>query len=54
MHTHIALNNNETNSNLNDQVSEPTYRAITENGLRVAKVISQMMPNLAKVYLENT
>ena len=49
-----ALNNNEINSNLNNKISETAYTAITESRLRVAKIISQMMPNLAKVYLENT
>ena len=36
-----ALINNEINSNLNNKVSETTYRAITESRLRVAKIISQ-------------
>jgi hypothetical protein len=49
-----AVNNNETNSNLNNKVSETTYTAITESRLRVAKIISQMMPDSAKAYLENT
>ena len=49
-----TLNNNEINSNLNNKVSETTYTAITESRLRAAKIISQIMPNLAKVYLENT
>ncbi len=57
MHTpdqNTMLNNNEVNSSLNNKVSETTYTAITESWLRVAKIMSQIMPNLAKVYLENT
>jgi len=47
-----ALNNNEINSNLNNKV-KPLIRLLLRVGL-VAKIISQIMPNLAKVYLENT
>jgi hypothetical protein len=52
--TQTALNNNEVNSNLNNEVSDIVYMVITESRLRVAKIISQMMPDSAKAYLENT